>query len=104
MGWSKDLNLILLKRILLFELYFQKRGSLQGGRVWEQIAKSLNDQREDKILFKISQRPVPDWFNVLKSNLAKRKREQERASCFSPKISEVDECLEAIIQRFKKRD
>ena len=58
MGWSKDLNLILLKRILLFELYFQKRRSVQGGRVWEQIAESLNDQREDKILFKISQRPV----------------------------------------------
>ena len=58
----------------------------------------------DKILFKVSQRPVRDRFNVLKNNFPKRQREEERTSGISPEISEVDECLEAIIERFKERD
>ena len=45
-----------------------------------------------------------DRFNVLKNNFAKRQRKEERASGISPEISEVDECLEDIIESFKKRD
>ena len=45
-----------------------------------------------------------DRFNVLKNNFAKQQTEEERASGISPKISEVDECLEDIIERFKERD
>ena len=104
MRWTKDHDLILLKEILLFELYSQKRGSPERGRVWEQIAESLNGQREDKILFKVSQRSVRDRFNVLKNNVTKRQREEERASGISPEISEGDEWLEDIIERFKERD
>ena len=104
MRWTKDHDLILLKEILLFELYSQKRGSPERGRVWEQIAESLNGQREDKILFKVSQRSERERFNFLKNNFAKRQREEERASGISPEIPEVDECLEDIIERFKERD
>ena len=104
MRWTKDHDLILLKKILLFEPYSQKRGSPEHGRVWEQIAESLNGQREDKILFKVSQRSVRDRFNVLKDNVTKRQREEERASAISPEISEDDEWLEDIIERFKERD
>ena len=68
MRWTKDHDLILLKEILLFEPYSQKRGSPERGRVWEQIAESLNGQREDKILFEVSQRSVRDRFNALKNN------------------------------------
>ena len=104
MRWTKDHDLVLLKEILLFEPYSQKRGSPEHGRVWEQIAESLNGQREDKILFKVSQRSVRDRFNVLKDNVTKRLREEERASAISPEISEDDEWLEDIIERFKERD
>ena len=104
MRWTKDHDLILLKEILLFEPYSQKRGSPERGRVWEQIAESLNGQREDEILFKVSQRSVRDWFYALKNNFAKRQKEEERASGISPKISEVDECLEDIIESFKERN
>ena len=44
-----------------------------------------------------------DQFNALKNNFAKQQREDERASDISPEISEVDECLEDIIERFKER-
>ena len=105
MRWTKDHDLILLKEILLFEPYSQRRGSPERGRVWEQITESLNGQREDKILtVKVSQRSLRDRFNVLKNNFAKWQREEERASGISPEISEVDECLEDIIERFKERD
>ena len=104
MRWTKDHDLILLKEIFLFEPYSQKRGSPERGRVWEQIAETLNGQRDDKILFKVSQRSVQDRFNVLKNNFAKRQREEERASGISLEIYEVDECLEGIIERFKERD
>ena len=104
MRWTKDHDLVLLKEILLFEPYSQKRGSPEHGRVWEQIAESLNGQREDKILFKVSQRSERERFNFLKNNFAKRQREEERASGISPEIPEVDECLEDIIERFKERD
>ena len=103
MRWTKDHDLILLKEILLFEPYSQKRGSPERGRVWEQIAESLNGQREDKILFKVSQRSVRDRFNVLKNNFAKRQREEERASGISPEICQVDECLEDIVEVQRKR-
>ena len=104
MRWTKDHDLILLKEILLFEPYSQKRGSPERGRVWEQIVESSNGQRDDKILFKVSQRSVRDRFNVLKNNFAKQQREEERASGISSEISEVDECLEDIIERFKEKD
>ena len=55
-------------------------------------------------MFKVSQKSVRDQFNALKNNFAKRQREEERASDISPEISEVDECLEDIIERFKERD
>ena len=105
MRWTKDHDLILLKEILLFEPYSQRRGSPERGRVWEQITESLNGQREDKILtVKVSQRSLRDRFNVLKNNFAKWQREEERASGISPEISEVDECLEDIVEMFKERD
>ena len=127
MRWTKDHDLILLKKNLLFQPYSQKRVSPERGRVWEQIAKSLNGQREDKILFKVSQRSVRDRFNVLKNNFTKRQREEECASgvrdrfnvlknnftkrqreeeCasgVSPEIFEVDECLEDIHNREVQR-
>ena len=95
--------LILLKEILLFEPYSQMRGSPERERVWEQIAEGLNGQRENKIMFKVSQRSVRDRFNVLKNNFAKRQREEERASGISPEICQVDECLEDIIEVQRKR-
>ena len=103
MRWTKGHDLILLKEILLFELYSQKRGSPERGRVWEQIAESLNGQREDKILFKVSQRSARDRFNFLKNNFTKRQREEECASGVSPEIFEVDECLEDIHNREVQR-
>ena len=103
MLWTKDHDLILLKEILLFEPYSQKRGSPESERVWEQIAEGLNGQRENKIMFKVSQRSVRDRFNVLKNNFAKRQREKERASGISPEICQVDECLEDIIEVQRKR-
>ena len=103
MRWIKDQDLILLKEILLFKSYSQKRGSPELGSVSEQIAESLNSLREDKILFKVSQRSVRDRFNVLKNNFAKRQREKERASGISPEICQVDECLEDIIEVQRKR-
>ena len=54
-------------------------------------------------MFKFSQRFVGDLFNVLKNNFVRRQREEERATGISPEISEVDECLEDIIERFKER-
>ena len=104
MRWTKDQNLILLKEILLFEPYTHKKESPERGRVWEQIAESLNGQRQDKIMFKVSQRSVRDRYNLLASNYTKRQRDEERASGISPEVTEVDICLEDIIERFKEKD
>ena len=104
MRWSKDQDLIQLMEILLFELYSQNTYSPECERVWEQIAENLNSQREDKILFKITQRSVRDRFHVLKTTLPSEKRDEEPTCGISPKISEFDECLGVIIERFKERD
>ena len=93
-----------MKEILLFEPYSQRRGSSECGRVWEQIAENLNGQGEDKFLFKVLQRSVRDQFNVLKNNFSKQQGEEEHASGMSHEISEVDECLEDIVEGFKERD
>ena len=55
-------------------------------------------------MFKVSQRSVRDRFNVLRNNFVKRQREEQVVSGISPEISEVDECLDDIIERFKERD
>ena len=44
-----------------------------------------------------------DRFNVPKNNFFPRQREEERASGISLEISEVDECLEDVIERFKRK-
>ena len=50
MHWAKSHDLIPLKKILIFNTCSQKKGIQERGCVWEQMAESLNGQREDKIL------------------------------------------------------
>ena len=45
-----------------------------------------------------------DRFNILKNKFAKQQMEEKRASAIWPKISEVDEHLEHVIEGFKERD
>ena len=45
-----------------------------------------------------------DRFNILKNKFAKQQMEEKRASAIWPKISEVDEHLEDVIEGFKERD
>ena len=86
MRWSKDQDLIQLMEILLFELYSQNTYSPECERVWEQIAENLNSQREDKILFKITQRSVRDRFHVLKTTLPSEKEMKNLLVVFHQKF------------------
>ena len=92
-----------MMEIFLFQPYFQKKISLERGRVWEQTAEILNGKRQDKILLKVSQWFVLDQFNIQKNKFSKQQREKQRVSGISVEISKVYNYLEDIRDNFKER-
>ena len=62
MKWTDEMDIILLKEIVLFEPWNFKRGSEERGRCWEQLAESLSAQNTYR---KLSQRSVRDRYKLL---------------------------------------
>ena len=63
MKWTKEHNVLLGKKVMLFELQKYKLGS-ERGNCLDQIAKSLNQLQEP--FFNVSQKSITDRLRLLK--------------------------------------
>ena len=102
MRWSEAHDILLLREVLFREPYQHRHGSVERGDIWEEIATALNEIAEPK--FSVSKRSVRDHFNTLSKNYKKRNSDEIKASGITPEVTEVDEALEDLIQRFEEAD
>ena len=102
MRWTEHHDTLMLREILVKEPYKHKHGSVERGQIWEEIAEILNGIPEPN--FAVTKRSVRDHFNTLSTNYKKRMRDEEKASGISPEITEVDEALADLLERFDQAD
>lgn len=102
MRWSQAHDILFLREVLFQEPYQHRHGSVERGDIWEEIANTLNKIAEPK--FTVSKRSVRDRYSTLSKNYKKRNSEEMKASGISPEVTEVDEALEDLVQRFDEAD
>ena len=80
-----------------------KRGTVQRGRKWNEIAKHLSNVQTPR--FKVDQRSVRERYSLIAKTYRKKIREEERASGINtPELSELDQALEDLIVREDEAD
>ena len=66
MEWSSAHDVLLCREVRCQEPYVHKKGSNDRGKVWSDIADSLNASADPQ--FKVSQRGVRERFTLLQNN------------------------------------
>ena len=82
MEWT-DLHDIFLLREIISDLLSYKKGSVQRGEKWEEIADKLNQFHDPRFSLK-DKRAVRDRWALLQKKYKNKIREEEAASGISP--------------------
>ena len=102
MKWTVKHDIELCKEIVVSILFETKKKSVDRGKVWEAIAKKL--EQHDHLSFRVDQRAVRDRMRKLLAKYRKKEREERAASGISPETSELDDLLEEIDAREEAND
>ena len=103
MCWTPRHDEILIREILLFEPWLQKKGTPERGAVWNQMAESLNQVLSPK--FNVDQRSVRDHYKILEKMFPKKKNLEEKATGISPdKETDFEKGISDAICQFKDND
>ena len=104
MFWTEEHDLILVREMLANSPFAgTKRGTVQRGRKWNEIAEQLLQVEAPK--FKVDQRGVRERYALLAKAYRKKIREEERSSGIStPELTEVEQALEDLIVREDEAD
>ena len=94
-------NILLLREILLYEPYNQRKGSVERGKVWDLLAESLN--KINNPLFRVPGKSIRDHLKTLIDNFKRKEREEEKASGINPDETELDIALRDI-DRFNEAE
>ena len=89
-------------RHILFHPWQRKKGSVERGEVWGNIACHLG--RSSDPVFRVTQRSVRDSYLLLDRRFKKKVSEDEKASGASPELSEEELMMEEIISIFDEAD
>ena len=102
MKWTEAHDIFFLKEIFQFQPWQHKKGSVERGEVWGNIACHLG--RSSDPVFRVTQRSLRDRYLLLDRRFRKKVSEDEKASGTSPKPSEGDVMMEEIISLFNEAD
>ena len=94
MEWTAEHDVTLGREISLVNPFKNRKGSVERGTAWKQIASNLNASSNMK--FAVSQRSVRDHLLLLQKKYRKKMRQEEQASGISPEKTELDELIEEI--------
>ncbi|CAB4017644.1 Hypothetical predicted protein [Paramuricea clavata] len=94
MEWTMEHNIIYCRDILLVNPFQSKKGSVERGSLWTQIADNMNSLVSPKFI--VTQRSVREHLAVLQKKYQKKMRQEEEASGISPEKTELDILLEEI--------
>ena len=101
MVWSSWKDELLLREVLLLELYQYKPRSRERGNSWKIISDHLNAVSNDDVYFKVDARAVRERFDLLVAQYLCKQKDEEKASGINPEPSSVDIALESVLERIK---
>ena len=91
---------LLRREVLLEKPYKYKKGSIEKGKKWTEIAEALNKSEEVK--FKVTQRGVRERMERLQKKYLEKKKEEESASGIAVDgVTELETLIGEIIDREK---
>lgn len=103
MCWTVRHDEILIREVLLFEPWNQKKGSPERGMIWKRIAESLNSMKEPT--FKVDDRSMRDHFKLLEKKYLRKTASEEKASGIAPEgDSEMENGIRDAIEQFRESD
>ena len=103
MVWTPRHDKLLIREILLYEPWMQRKGTPERGAVWKRIAESLNQIADPD--FKVDDRSVRDHYKILEKKFKRKQSEEERASGIVPEeATEIDQGMNDIVTQFKDYD
>lgn len=97
MEWSLENDVVLCTEIRVREPYKFKKCSNERGKIWTEIASTLNSNKEVK--FHVTQRGVRERYEGLKAKYLEKIKGEEKASGISPEVTELDKLLEEIVEK-----
>lgn len=101
MKWTKEHNVLLGKKVMLFELQKYKLGS-ERGNCLDQIAKSLNQLQEP--FFNVSQKSITDRLRLLKRDFKMKDWYEWKGSGISSEKSEIHVIMEDYLERKEEQE
>ena len=97
MEWSRQNDVLLCTEIRVRQPYKFKKCSNERGKIWTEIASTLNSNEEVK--FHVTQRDVRERYEGLKAKYLEKIKNEEKASGISPEVTELNSLLEEIIEK-----
>ena len=91
-----ECDIVYCREIVMVNPFQSKKGSLERGALWTQIASNLNALVSPKFI--VTQRSVRDHLVVLQKRYQKKMGKQERGSGTSPEKTELDILIEEIFE------
>ena len=91
--------MLFLREVLVSDLFNYRKGSVERGQVWDNIADRLNALESPK--FHVNQRYLRDKLNKLLKWFKKKDREELSSSGIDPELDEKTELLEEIVEKME---
>lgn len=96
MEWTLECDIVYCREIVMINPFQKKKGSVERGALWTQIASNLNALVNPT--FVVTQRAVREHLGILRRRYKKKMRQEEQESGTSPEKTELDVLLEEIFE------
>lgn len=97
MEWTEEHDVLLLREIMVSDVFSFKKGSVSRGERWEAILETLNQMKTPTFNLK-DKRAVRDRWALLQKRFKSRVRSEEAASGISPpELTEKEVLIEELI-------
>ena len=99
MVWPNHKDNLVLREVLLLELFKFKPRTKERGSAWKMVADNLKQLDFEQL--KVNQRPVCERFGILKTCFEVKTAEELKTSGIAPEKDEIMDGLEDIIEKIK---
>ena len=94
MEWTKEHDIHLAREVLFSEPFRFKPRTVERGKVWQEIANRLNENR--LIHFRVTKRSTREHFSLLLEKFKAKRKNEAKQSGVDVKDSELDAAMEDI--------
>ena len=99
MEWSEEHDISFLREMAASDIFMYKKGSVDRGKVWDDIIGRLNRNQNPTLVIK-KKRGVRDRWSLLLNKFKKQMVDEESASGIAPNdISEKDNLIEELMEK-----